>query len=142
MVFRADGFDRQGELIDRHNLWDLVGASYKRAMYSGMTDTAHDFKGPYRNDGPDLLTGFAEGYRVSWDCARGVVTSETFEDNTKSWSGDHCMDPRIVPGILFTNLRVDDSSPSLMDMAPTVLDLFGIDAPEHMVGKSLVKVEA
>jgi hypothetical protein len=37
--FKADGFDRRGELIDRHNLWDLVGASYKRTLYAGMTDT-------------------------------------------------------------------------------------------------------
>jgi len=37
--FRADGFDRRGELIDRHNLWDLVGASYKRSMFPGVTDT-------------------------------------------------------------------------------------------------------
>lgn len=40
LIFKADGFDRGGELIDRHNLWDLVGASYKRAMYPGMNDTA------------------------------------------------------------------------------------------------------
>ena len=40
IIFKADGFDRQGKLIDRHNLWDLVGASYKRALYPGMTDTA------------------------------------------------------------------------------------------------------
>lgn len=37
-LFKADGFDRAGKLIDRHNLWDLVGASYKRALYPGMTD--------------------------------------------------------------------------------------------------------
>ncbi len=40
LIYKADGFDRKGELIDRHNLWDLVGASYKRALYPGMTDTA------------------------------------------------------------------------------------------------------
>jgi hypothetical protein len=39
VMFKADGFDRKGELIDRHNLWDLVGASYKRSLYPGMTDT-------------------------------------------------------------------------------------------------------
>ena len=39
VIFKADGFDRQGELIDRHNLWDLVGASYKRTLYPGVTDT-------------------------------------------------------------------------------------------------------
>ncbi len=37
--FKADGFDRRGELIDRHNLWDLVGAGYKRTLYPGVTDT-------------------------------------------------------------------------------------------------------
>jgi len=36
--FKADGFDRRGDLIDRHNLWDLVGASYKRSLFPGVTD--------------------------------------------------------------------------------------------------------
>ena len=120
-------------------LFELVDTERGGKAVSGVTDTAVDFKGPYRNDGPDLLVGFSEGYRVSWDCARGRVVPDIFEDNTKSWSGDHCMDPRIVPGILFTNLAINDENPSLMDMAPTVLDLFGIDAPGHMVGKSMVK---
>ncbi len=39
VIYKADGFDRQGRPIDRHNLWDLVGARYKRALYPGMTDT-------------------------------------------------------------------------------------------------------
>jgi hypothetical protein len=39
VIYKADGFDRKGDLIDRHNLWDLVGASYKRALYPGVTDT-------------------------------------------------------------------------------------------------------
>jgi len=39
VLFKADGFDRKGELIDRHNLWDLVGASYKRSLYPGVTDS-------------------------------------------------------------------------------------------------------
>ena len=38
IVFKADGFDREGEAIDRHNLWDLVGASYKRSLYPRVTD--------------------------------------------------------------------------------------------------------
>ncbi len=37
--FKADGFDRQGGLIDRHNLWDLVGASYKRSLFPGVSDS-------------------------------------------------------------------------------------------------------
>ncbi len=103
-----------------------------------MIDVQQTMIGPYNGEGPDLIPGFAEGYRVSWDCAKGTVTRELFEDNTKSWSGDHCMDPDIVPGILYTNMPVSDESPRLMDIGPTVLHLFGVDVPPHMLGKSIV----
>ena len=36
--FKADAFDRKGALIDRHNLWDLVGKRYSRSLYPGVTD--------------------------------------------------------------------------------------------------------
>ena len=46
-IFKSDGFDRQGQLIDRHNLWDLVGASYKRSMFPGVTDAVEvEFRCP------------------------------------------------------------------------------------------------
>ena len=38
IIMKADGFDRAGAPIDRHNLWDLVGSSYKRSLYPGVTD--------------------------------------------------------------------------------------------------------
>ncbi len=38
--YKAELFDRRGNPIDHHNLWDLVGASYKRTIFPGMTDTA------------------------------------------------------------------------------------------------------
>ena len=82
------------------------------------------YDGPYRFDAPDLLIGYDGGYRNGWDCATGAVTSEVFSDNTKSWSGDHCMDPESVPGILFSNLKVEAEKPSLVDIGPTVLNLF------------------
>ncbi|MFQ5512429.1 MAG: alkaline phosphatase family protein, partial [Candidatus Krumholzibacteriia bacterium] len=135
-VARAEAEALKKEIADK--LLALDDPKRSTPAISGMTDVARDFKGPYRHDGPDLLVGFAEGYRVSWDCARGVVTGEVFEDNTKSWSGDHCMDPRVVPGILFSNLDIAAEEPRLMDLAPTVLELFGIRAPGHMVGRSLV----
>jgi predicted AlkP superfamily phosphohydrolase/phosphomutase len=103
-----------------------------------MIDIATEFSGPYRKDGPEMITGFAVGYRVSWDCARGLVTPDVIEDNNKSWSGDHCIDPEKVPGILFSNQKLERDDPRLIDLGPTVLDLFGIDAPEHMTGRTLV----
>jgi predicted AlkP superfamily phosphohydrolase/phosphomutase len=100
-------------------------------------DTPGLYQGPYVRDAPDLLLGYDHGYRASWDCATGVVSGPIFEDNTKAWSGDHTVDPRLVPGVLFCNHAIDADDPGLIDMAPTVLRLFGTTPPPHMDGKPL-----
>ncbi len=65
-----------------------------------LWDTDRLYKGPYKGNAPDLLVGYNHGYRISWDGASGVVAGAVFEDNVKAWSGDHIVDPRIVPGIV------------------------------------------
>ncbi len=74
-------------------------------------DTPELYKGPYLENAPDLLLGFNAGYRVSWDCATGMVSGPVFEDNRKCWSGDHCVDPRLVPGIFLSNVPIDKTGP-------------------------------
>jgi predicted AlkP superfamily phosphohydrolase/phosphomutase len=99
-------------------------------------DVATLYSGPYIENGPDLLIGYNVGYRVSWNSARGVVAGPTFEDNLKAWSGDHCIDPRLVPGVFFCNKVVDSEDPALIDVAPTALRLFGIEPPAYMDGRA------
>ena len=101
-----------------------------------VVDVAADWSGPYRDGGPDLLPGYEDGYRVSWDCAKGAVRTELFEDNHKCWSGDHCVDSEIVPGVLFSNVPLAEGDTGLIDMGPTVLDLFGVEVPAYMTGRS------
>jgi hypothetical protein len=36
---KSEGVDRAGNLIDRHNLWDMVGARFRRAVHPGYADT-------------------------------------------------------------------------------------------------------
>jgi len=103
-----------------------------------MTDTAQNFSGPYLDDAPDLLVGYNHGYRNSWACAMGRITDSVFEDNTRHWSGDHCVAPRLVPGVLFANRKIAVDSPRITDIAPTVLDLFGVAVPAHMRGRPLI----
>ncbi len=100
-------------------------------------DTEKDFSGPYRSGGPDLIVGLAEGYRISWNCARGKKGDAVIEDNTRSWSGDHCIDPALVPGVLFTNLRCETENPNIVDIAPSIVRLFGIDPPGYMTGRNI-----
>jgi predicted AlkP superfamily phosphohydrolase/phosphomutase len=100
-------------------------------------DSAALYSGPYLENAPDLIIGYNAGYRISWDCATGVVSGVVFEDNVKPWSGDHCVDPRLVPGVFFCNRKVETAEPALIDIAPTALRLFGIEPPPYMDGKPL-----
>jgi len=93
------------------------------------------YAGPYKQDAPDLLVGFHIGYRASWETAVGQVTDAVFHDNVKAWSGDHCVDQSLVPGILFCNRSVEDATPRLLDIGPTIMSLFGVDVPAHMDGR-------
>ncbi len=97
--------------------------------------------GPYKENCPDLVVGYNEGYRVSWDSVTGKVNEAVFEDNIKAWSGDHCIDPGIVPGVFFCTKRINTKSPSITDIAPTVLALFGVDIPSHMDGQALIDTQ-
>lgn len=94
--------------------------------------------GPYKDNCPDFIMGYNIGYRISWDSVTGKVNTTLFEDNTKAWSGDHCIDPQLVPGVLFCNRKINTETPSIVDIAPTALDLFGVAVPGHMDGRSLI----
>jgi predicted AlkP superfamily phosphohydrolase/phosphomutase len=96
------------------------------------------YKGPYRDNAPDLIVGYQRGYRVSWETAIGKTTDAVFHPNRKAWSGDHCVDPSLVPGILFCNRPVETENPRLIDVAPTVLSLFGVPVPDYMDGKPMI----
>jgi predicted AlkP superfamily phosphohydrolase/phosphomutase len=139
----AEGIVEPGEeaaALRRELVARLSGLRDEAAGEIGINevfDTHEIYDGPYAANAQDLLIGYNHGYRTSWDCATGVVAGEVFEDNTKAWSGDHGVDPRLVPGVLFCNHPIDAADPALVDLAPTVLRLFGIDPPAHMDGKEL-----
>jgi predicted AlkP superfamily phosphohydrolase/phosphomutase len=115
-------------LVDPQN-----GASAIKRTYV----TSKVYRGPYKDNAPDLIPGYQRGYRVSWETAIGRTTESVFHDNTKAWSGDHCIDPSLIPGVLFCNRPVTTDNPRLMDLGPTILSLFGVPVPEHMDGKVL-----
>ena len=100
-------------------------------------DAADVYRGPYTQNAIDLVVGYNRGYRASWESVTGAITEKIFEDNMKKWSGDHCIDPAHVPGVLFCNRTLKDSHPAIIDVAPTVLTMFGVDTPKFMDGKSL-----
>jgi predicted AlkP superfamily phosphohydrolase/phosphomutase len=95
------------------------------------------YQGPYAGSGPDLLVGYNRGYRAGWKTILGAFPPDELEDNTNSWSGDHCMDYTLVPGVLLSNRKISAASPALTDIAPTILSEFGIAKPPAMMGRSV-----
>ena len=127
----------KAELIARlSGLPDENGAVAIHAVY----DSDAIYNGPYLDAAPDLIAGYSPGFRASWSAAVGRVTETVFEENTKCWSGDHCVDPSAVPGVLFANRQFEPGDPGIEDMAPTALQMFGIAAPAWMEGRALTPV--
>ena len=124
------------ELIAK--LTGLVDRDRGQTAIREVGDTESMFSGPYTYDAPDLLIAYNAGYRSSWDCAKGRVTESVFEDNTRHWSGDHCVDPKIVPGVLFINRKIKIGNPDIKDIAPTILKLLGTDIPSYMKGTPFI----
>ena len=127
------------ELIKK--LTGLKDPEEKYVAINRIYDRDLIYAGPYRENSPDLIIGYSEGYRASWDSVTGKVNDIVFEDNLKAWSGDHCIDPQVVPGVLFCSQKINAKSPSIMDIAPTALALFGLQVPSHLDGQSLLDKE-
>ena len=76
------------------------------------------FDGPLVSYGPDLVVGFAPGFRASAQTGLGEWERVALEPNRDHWGADHCIDPTAVPGVLFTNAAAlaDFPNPSYRDI--------------------------
>ncbi len=126
---RAEIAEKLSCLMDEEN-----GCRAIRKVY----DSRKAYHGAYATNGPDLIVGYERGYRASWDNAVGRCDGSLMHDNTRFWSGDHCVDPHLVPGVFFSNRRLAAAeTPSILDLAPTLLKLFGVPVPAYMDGRAL-----
>jgi len=123
-----------------------------RRLIAGLLAVRDDngrrvIRGVYRSDelysgsatalAPDLIVGYARGYRASWETCLGELTPEVLTDNKSAWSADHCADALEVPGVICCNRPIRAAEPSLIDLAPTILFEFGLPTPFTMNGKNL-----
>ena len=80
IVFKKDLIDRDGNPVDRHNLWDAVGANYKRALFPGFTDTTDfNFKCPAINKkksemGEDPIGNISHAVNVPEEVSDSTLT--------------------------------------------------------------------
>jgi predicted AlkP superfamily phosphohydrolase/phosphomutase len=107
----------------------IIRAVYKRDdVYSGE----------YLENASELQVGMEDGYRVSWQTTLGGSPQGIVYPNMKKWSGDHGgYDYATTAGVLISSRPIAGQSPSIVDIAPTVLKYFGLTIPKDIDGKPL-----
>ena len=91
-------------------------------IVQSVRTNAEAFDGPLATYGPDLVIGYAPGYRASQETGLGGWGSNTLEKNLDHWGADHCIAPEAVPGVLFANRGLSDfSAPSYLDFPALAL---------------------
>ncbi len=123
------------ELVEK--LENVVDAKTGKKVFKKVYRREDIYSGPYVKDAPDILLGFAREYRISWEASLGKFPKELVTNNMEEWSGDHCMAPEEVPGIILSNKKIVKENPALYDIAPTLLAEFGFEKKKEMVGSNI-----
>lgn len=97
------------------------------------------YSGDITPEMPEMLVGYTPGYRCANDSVLGETVKATIDLNPWAWAGDHSMATELVPGSLFISRSISNPNPNILDLPVTILDFFGFEKPEQMVGKSLLK---
>ena len=94
------------------------------------------FRGARVAEAPDLVVGYDVGYGASDLTTLGEVTEEVVADNTSRWSGNHLMDPEVVPGVVLANRPITGAGHDLVDVTATILAWYGLPPNPGMSGQS------
>jgi predicted AlkP superfamily phosphohydrolase/phosphomutase len=121
-------------------LKDVVDKKTGEKVIVDAYDSRKIYTSPDQQIVPDIIIGYREGYRISDEAVLGKFPREVFTDRTDPWSADHCVDPSVVPGMLFTNRTLTSNTPRIWDLAPSILQSFGVSVPKEMTGKGVIKV--
>ncbi len=86
---------------------------------------------------PDLIAGWANGYRTSWQSALGAVSPAVLADNQDEWRGDHCIAAALVPGAFLSSRKARIGGLWLGDVTVTLLHEFGVRPAAGMHGRAI-----
>ncbi len=118
----------------------------KKHVFSKVSLRHEAFSGPLLRLAPDLMLGCSSGYRASSETGLGKWDETPIEENNDHWGADHCIDPDVVPGVLFSSQGLKDfPNPSFRDIPPMVvgkyLDHSGVTPPKISGGESSEAIE-
>jgi predicted AlkP superfamily phosphohydrolase/phosphomutase len=136
----SQGYDYQTLLSDlERDLLAMKDPRNGRNPVAFVLRTGEEYSAASAAKSPDLIVGYARGYRSSWKSPLGEFPREVFADNLDPWSGDHSIDFREVPGVLLTNRKITLEKPALYDLTVAVLDEYGVGKLPHMLGQDCLE---
>ena len=104
----------------------------------GVAKATEIYSEARRAEAPDLVVGYDVGYGCSDQSTLGeIVDGDEIVDNVSRWSGNHLMDPEVVPGVLLSNQKIPGTGHALPDVTATLLSHFGVPAPAGMEGRDI-----
>ncbi len=98
------------------------------------------YSGEMTPEMPEMLVGYTPGFRCANDSILLETGKEIIDVNKLAWAGDHSMALDLVPGSLFISRPIKKANPNIVDLPVTILDWFGLEKPQQMVGGSLFRV--
>ena len=121
----------------RNGLKSLRDPETGAAVVEDVYPATEIYHGNQQHYAPDLLVGYRPPYRASWETVLGGTPRGVVVPNRDAWIGDHCIDPRFVPGVLISNRHSDVADPVLADMPVTLLKEFGVAPLAQMAGRAI-----
>lgn len=101
------------------------------AVLAAVHDTTTSYSQPAQLEAPDLIAGYRPGFRASWETALGQVPDALVSENRSKWSGDHCIEPSFVPGVLFASFKPLHEVPGISGMAKLIEGTLGEGSKGH-----------
>jgi predicted AlkP superfamily phosphohydrolase/phosphomutase len=95
------------------------------------------YSGERAAEAPDLVVGYDKGYGCSDESTLGEIAEAVIEDNLSRWSGNHLMDPEVVPGVLVSSRSLPGNGYALPDVTATLLAHYDVPFPEGMEGRDI-----
>jgi predicted AlkP superfamily phosphohydrolase/phosphomutase len=122
------------EIATKLAAWtDADGRRVVRRAFRG----SRIYSGERAAEAPDIVVGYDKGYGCSDESTLGEVKEAVIEDNLSRWSGNHLMDPEVVPGILVSSQKLPGSGYALPDVTATLLAHYDVPFPAGMEGKDI-----
>ena len=125
----------------KENLLHIKDPANGKKIVRNAYKAQEAYQGEFIDLSPDIIVGYAPGYRISDKATLGKFPPNIIENRKDKWSSDHCMDPNAVPGVFLSNRRIIAKEPALEDLAATVIRQFRVEPPADMSNKDVLESE-